>query len=329
MKPIFFLTLILFASFTTLAQDDSAARENYLRAETAYLEGRWSESLEHLQQAEKLLGRKTPKVQLLTVLVYEKLALEHIDALTPALAEIHAYLGMQNQLNTTHQRYIPVVRQIQEQLPGQAQARHDARLQAQYLAEKLAWQEESAKRRIGLSIALPSKDWMGTEFGIVLGSRSRMWVAAISSTIGRDIVMDDEWNARLAERLAGKPDDYVLRSTHFHIAYLQGIRVLPRERDFIKPFVGVKGILQDNNTRTYHADSETGVQPDRETLDNIRKYGLDPADFFTAKTKTSLGVSVDILVGAMVHLRNTTFFAGLDVLNSHKLQFGASFKLSR
>ncbi len=316
--------VLFFCAHTALAQNDSAAKALYLEAETAYFDGRYRESLNLLREAENLLGKTTPRVHFLKVLVYQLLALEDIKELPVAKTTIREYLEMD--LPPSHARNETLVRQIESSIGSQAQGNHQARINAQLLAEKIAWQEEASQRRIGVAVGLAGKDWAGTEFGIILGSRSRMWVLGISSMTGKNILVD-EVTAETAEKLRDKPDGQPLKSTLMHIGYFQGIRILPRERDFIKPFIGVRGIYQGEYRRTYHAASETSLQPDAETLGNIRKYDLDPADFFEMRVSFQSTVSMDVVVGAMLHVKKITLFTGIDLINSNMIQIGAAFKL--
>jgi len=321
------LLIFCFCAQTSWCQDDSAAREHYQKAEAAYLAGQWAESLQHLQQAEVLLGRKTPKVQFLKVIVYEKLALEDISYLEPALAETRTYLQMQDQLPPLHQKYSAIARQIESNLPGQAQTTHHARVQQKLLEEKIAWQMQANKMRFGFAAALPNKNWMGTELGVILGTRSRFWVLGLSTMTGSDLILDDDFNVKMANKLAARTDGHIIKSTLMHIGYFQGIRVMPRERDLIKPFIGFRALYHGEYSSKYEAKNQQQPNPDKEVLDNIRGYGLDPGDFYQTKTNFHAGLSLDIVIGAMLHLGNTTLFTGMDLINSNRLQFGVAFKI--
>ena len=144
------------AFYTSWCQDDGAARENYQKAEAAYLTGKWSESLRYVLDTENLLDRKSPKALLLKVLVYEKLALQDITHLDAALAAVRSYLEMQDRLPPLHQKYVLQVRDIERALPAQATASHDARVRQQELEAKQAWKAEANKTRLGFAAALPS-----------------------------------------------------------------------------------------------------------------------------------------------------------------------------
>ena len=321
------LLLFCLIAHTSWCQDDTAARETYQKAETAYLSGQWRESLQYLQQAETLLGKNTPKVQFLKVLAYEKIALEDINELQPALAEVRRYLQNGNQLPPLHQKYILIVREIERQLPGQATAMHDARVQQKLLQEKLAWQAEARKFRIGFAAGLPSKNWMGTEIGVILGTRHRFWVIGTSPLVDKYLNLDDEFNLKVAGKLAGRPDGHVQKTSVIHVGYYQGIRVLPRDNDWIKPFVGGRALYHGEYSRIYETGNEQEPKPSQKTLDNIRKYGLDPGDFYTAKTAFRSGFSLDIVIGAMIHIKGATLFTGMDVINSKRLQLGVAYKV--
>lgn len=321
-----FLLLCLYGH-TSWCQDDRAARESYQKAEAAYLTGKWMESLGHVQETENLLGRKSPKVQLLKVLVYEKLSLLDITHLDAALATARAYLQMQDQLPPLHEKYIAQVRDIERALPAQATASHDARVRQQELEAKQAWKAQANKTRLGFGAAPPNANWTGTELGIVIGKRSRFWVIGTSTVMGQDLTVDDDFNLKMAEKLNNKPDGYIHRTTILHAGYFQGIRVLPRERDFIKPFIGGRAIYHGEYSRKYSAKNSQETDPDQEVLDNIREYGLDPADFYSVKTSFQSGFSFDIVIGAMLHLGGTTLYTGMDIMNSKRLQFGVAFKL--
>lgn len=308
-------------------QHDNEAREQYLNAETAYLAGDWNESFRYLLAAENLLDRTTPRLQFLKVLVLEKLALEDIDNLAPALEAARTYLAMGDQLPPLHQKYAPVIQQIATALPAQAQATHEARVRQKRLEEKLAWQAEARKLRVGAAVGMTTGTWTGTEFGLVLGSRSSLWVLGISSTTGLDIVMDNDFNIKMFNKIEGKPYGYVQKSTILHVDYFQGIRVMPREQDIVKPFVGARALYHGEYSRTYEGKTEQQPAPGKEVIDRIRGYGLDPADFYTANTTFKPGFSFDVVVGVMVHLGKSTLFTGIDLINSHRLQVGAAFKV--
>src|SRR5262245_19659237 len=106
-KGVLLLTLVLGTTGVFAQTGDAEAREKYLQAEAAFTSGSFAESLSLLNETETLLGRKTPKVQFLKVLVYERLALADVRALPPAMEEIKAYLDMRDQLPVNHLANIP------------------------------------------------------------------------------------------------------------------------------------------------------------------------------------------------------------------------------
>jgi hypothetical protein len=146
---------------------------------------------------------------------------------------------------------------------------------------------------------------------------------------GSDLTIYDDFNVKVYNKLNDKPDGYVLRSTILYAGYFQAIRVLPRERDIIKPFIGVRSLYHGEYGRKYESDSEQQAEPDGVVLENIRSYGLDPADFYEVRTTSHSAVSLDLVVGAMMHLKGTTLFASIDIINSRGLSSGSHSKSNK
>ncbi|MFP9098575.1 tetratricopeptide repeat protein [Flavobacterium sp. RHBU_24] len=85
--------LVLFISATVFAQNDMKARIEYEDAETAFTTGDYEKAVAHLRDAEKLLGKWTPKVSYLLILSLDKtIDYENADARKLLDDEVKKYM---------------------------------------------------------------------------------------------------------------------------------------------------------------------------------------------------------------------------------------------
>src|SRR5690606_18198890 len=243
------------------------------------------------------------------------------------VADAQRYLQFNN-LPPLHMKYRALVQEIANTLPTQARAAHEAREQQRRLQEKIAWQEAARKFRLGFGVAPSSARWLGTELTLLMGTRSGLWLIGASTQSGYYLSIEDEVHKKLLTKFK-ETNGATFYTSIVHLGYLQGIRVLPRERDFIKPLIGARVIYHGELGEIYKARNESGTDPSPAVLKELREYGLEPRHFFDQKTSFRSGVSFDVVVGAMAHLGSTTFYAGMDVINSKRAQFGVAFKISQ
>lgn len=319
--------IVLTCSGFAWAQNETAARKHYLKAENAFLKEDLATAQREIVAAEKELGRVTPRVQFLKVLIYEKLALANVTMTDAAMTEINRYLAISN-LPPVHQKYKTEIQQIARTLPNRAQAAHTAREEKRKLEEKIAWQTQAQKFRLGFGVGTPSSTWLATELTLLLGSRSSLWMIGASTNAGTYLSLEEDFHMEILDKLNAS-DDARLHTSIVHVGYLQGIRVLPRERDFIKPMIGGRLIYHGELAKIFKARNSSQEDPTPETIKKAREYGLDPRHFYKQETSFRSGVSFDVVVGAMAHFGITTFYAGMDVINSKRAQFGVAFKLGQ
>lgn len=312
------LIFLLFAPAALIfAQDkEQVARQRYLEAEDAYLRSHYKDALARAQQAEQSLGRKTPKIQLLKVLVYEKLVMSNIDYYDAAMQAIDHYLHMEGQLPPLHGKYLSVVRAIQKQLPMQKR-----------LMEQQKWYSQANQGRPGVLLSVPGKYAVGFDYGITIGKRSSFWSFQTSQHAGKFLRLDKEYYFDVTGRLEDLPFNTKIKRTFISIGYFQGIRILPQARDFVKPFVGLRVIHGGSYFLSYQARQEGYPAPEEKVINNFKANGVDPGVHYLAVTNFTEGVYFDVVAGLMFHYKRLALTAGKDFASSKMTHFGLSVRL--
>jgi hypothetical protein len=315
MKKYTLLLLVMLSPLAMMAQsNEPEARKKYLQAESAFLNQKYAEALNLVDESKTLLGRNSPKIQLLKVLIYEKLVLENIGHYDLAIRATEAYLSMQNEMPPLHQSYVPLVRDIQKNLSARKRA-----------VEEAQWVAKAEAPRVGVFVAMPGKHAIGMDYGITLGKRSRFWV--IGSSVHAGKYLEDAFYQTVTGKLLERRSIEKIRRSFLHVGYFQGIRVLPKDKDFIRPYLGARVIYGGKFMLAYKSRTEGQPDPDQTTIDNINQYGLDPGSFFLTVTEFHDDVSLDAFVGVMSHYKNVTFSAGKELMNSRMFQLAISFSV--
>lgn len=310
---IFFLAAAL---TTALAQEnEGAARQRYIEAEDAYFRSHYNEALILLQRAEKSLGKTNPKIQLLKVLVYEKLVGLAVDYYDDAMKAIDEYLNMERQLPPLHRKYLPLVKAIRNQLPAVKRE-----------IEERNWNTQARERRPGILLSVPGKHTVGVDYGITIGDRSSFWAFQISRYAEK--YLEDDYFFKITGRLEDMPYKAKIKRTFLSVGYFQGVRILPKARDFVKPFVGLRVIYGGDYFLSYKSPQEGYPDPEEQAILNFKAAGVDPGVYYLAVTNFTEKVYVDVVAGLMFHYKRLSLTAGKDFASTKMTHLGLSVRLN-
>lgn len=312
--------------------NDMQARESYLEAEAHYRVRNYHQSADALNKAEQLLGSTNLKIAYLKALTYAELAKADATVLPKAITEIDAYLSLQTSLHPVHEEHVAEITQLKEQLPAVVREQERARaLQLAYQRE-FEWKSKAKKLRVGVALSLPAAEWYGATFGSFLGRRASLFEFSLNMQSGK--LTDEEFKSKIYAESKDLPAGKELKQTSMALGYYQGIRLLPRYIDFIRPVIGARFLIQNTHSLNYSYTSTSGgtaksTAVRQDIIKAMRDLKLNPAEVYDEKLANKYSVALDLYLGAMVHLKGVTLMAGKDLVHSKSTVLGAAICFDR